>query len=100
MGGDYYTLKEAVEKVKSRSFRISKEQRMIEALDLINQCRGISKAKETLKDEELMGFHRTLTDLSVAGINPVTIPKSFNIRFIPNPLQAYLRRVEASKANS
>jgi hypothetical protein len=91
MRGDYYTHREAVERVKARRFRGGKEERLIDALNLISQQRSVHGAKEALRHEggDLTRFNQALHELANAGINPVTIPKSFGIRHIPNPLEAF-----------
>lgn len=87
--GDWYTLQEAIQKVKSECFNIQHENRLIAALQLINQKRNIPKAKEQLSNNELAQFKMTLKELSDLGINPVTIPRPWGISRIPNLLHTY-----------
>ena len=87
--GDWYTLQEAIQKVKSECFNIQHENRLITALQLINQKRNIPKAKEQLSNNELDQFKMTLKELSDLGINPVTIPRPWGISRIPNLLHTY-----------
>ena len=91
MGGEYYTLKAATEKIKSRNFRGNKECRILSALNLINQQRSVHAAKESLrqKGDDLTEFNRALHELVDLNINPVTIPKSFGITRIPNLYAEY-----------
>ena len=91
MRGDYYTLRDATEKVIARNFRDSKRERLIGTLNLISQQRSIHGAKETLTQEggDLPGFNQALHELVDANINPVTVPKSFGIKHIPNLLEAF-----------
>ena len=94
MRGDYYTLKEATERVKVRRFGVGKEERMIDALNLISQQRGIYKAKAIfpLASIALARFNRAMNELvDEMNINPVTIPKSFGIKYLPGLMDAYLR---------
>jgi hypothetical protein len=102
MRGDYYTLKIASAMVKARKFRGHKEERMIYALNLISQQRGISGAKAYIRRERrnLLNFNRALNELSEMGINPVTIPKSFGIGRIPNLLEAYFQMEWSGLTNS
>lgn len=91
MRGDYYTLKGAIEKIKARKFRDGKEERMIDTLNHISQQRGIHSAKEALQHEVdgLSRINRGVHELIDENINPVTIPKSFGIKHIPNLLEEY-----------
>ena len=59
------------------------------ALEKINECRGIAKAKEKLDGDELNDFKRSLRDLDDICVNPVTVPREWGIEHIPNPLRAY-----------
>ncbi len=93
--GDYFTLNEAIRQVQLQHFSKKKEARLIMELRRINQFRGIYKVRATLQGEELEMFRRTLRDLSEINVNPVTIPREWNITRIPNLLDAYDRRVEA-----
>lgn len=87
--GDYYTLEKAKRKIQLEHCRQKKKDRLISALTLINQCRGINKAKSILQGKELESFKRSLKDLDTLRINPVTIPREWNVEFIPNLLNAY-----------
>lgn len=92
--GDYFTLNEAIRQVQVQHFSKKKEARLIMELRRINQFRGIYKVRATLQGEELETFRRTLRDLDYININPVTIPREWNIQRIPNLLNAYDRRIE------
>ena len=89
MRGDYYTLQGAKDKVKAHSFRKSKESRLVWALTLINESRGISNAKEKLSDNEQEDFIKAMRELEDIGVNPVTIPKSWGIAKISGLLESY-----------
>jgi hypothetical protein len=89
--GDYYTLADAVAEVKSCKFRNTKERRLTDTLNLISQSRGILKAREKLTGNNLIVFHRAISELTELKINPVTIPREWGIRHITNLLGAYLR---------
>ena len=91
--GIYYTLQKARNIIESRGFHNNKEKRLISTLTLINRCRGIAKAKETLKEDQLVDFRRSLRELDNLGINPVTIPKEWNIKYVPNLFFERERRV-------
>lgn len=87
--GDYFTLSGARSIVESYHFRCDKEERIIYALELVNECHSIAKAKDRLHGPDLAEFNRSLKDLDDMLINPVTIPRRWNIRYIPNLLRAY-----------
>lgn len=87
--GDYFTLDIARDIVESHHFKNSKEDRMIDALELINTSKGIAKARLNLQKSELDGFNRALKELDCILVNPVTIPRRWDIKHIPNLLQAY-----------
>jgi hypothetical protein len=95
--GDYYTLSDAKTKIQSVDCHQKKKDRLIGALTLINRCRGISRAKESLSGEKLETFKRSLKDLNKMRINPVTIPKEWGIRHIPNLLSAYHNKISEER---
>lgn len=87
--GDYFTLDIARDIVKSHQFRESKEDRMIEVLESVNESHGIAKAKSKLREDEFPRFNKALKELDKILVNPVTIPRRWNIKHIPNLLRAY-----------
>lgn len=87
--GDYFTLDIARDIVESHHFKNSKEDRMIDALELINTSKGIAKARLNLQKSEFDGFNRALKELDCILVNPVTIPRRWGIKHIPNLLRAY-----------
>ncbi len=87
--GHYFTLDGARTIVEAHNFRRDKEERLIDALELINECRGIAKAKSKLLSADLKDFKRSLKDLDDILVNPVTIPREWNIDYIPNLLWVY-----------
>jgi hypothetical protein len=95
----WYTLPNAINKVKAVNFNQQKERRLIEALKLVNQCRSINKAKETCSDEELKVFKQSLKDLSLICVNPVTIPTNWNIKSIKSPFGQYQSEVYQKQLN-
>jgi len=88
MGGDYYSLVEAIKKIESHHFSEKKEKRLIEVLKEIAVCRGIAKTKAKLNNDGVIIFSRTIRELVDLGINPVTIPREWGIKRIPNLLDA------------
>ena len=89
MGGDYYTLSEAKRVIKSYKFRADKEARLINDLRFVNSCRGIYKAKCKLQKKRLISFNKSLTELTGIGINPVTIPQKFGVKYIHGLLRRF-----------
>ena len=76
-----------------KNFNSQKEQRLISAVKDVSQCRSLAKAKASCQDKELIAFKNTLKELAVLNINPVTIPREWNIKHIPNFLRAYFKEV-------
>lgn len=95
--GDWYSLQEAIRIIRAHGYNRQKEQRLIEALQLVNQCRGVSKAMATLQEGERDAFKRTLRDLSGVRINPVTIPKQRKIKRIRHLLYSYNTMLDAER---
>lgn len=87
--GDYFTLDIAKDIVKSYQYRDTKEDRMIEVLESVNESHGIAKARSKLQKKELHRFNKALWELDKILVNPVTIPRRWNTRHIPNLLRAY-----------
>lgn len=87
--GDYFTLDGAREIVESYNFRRDKEERLIYALEQISKARGIADVKSKMLGCDLDDFKQSLRDLDDILVNPVTIPKGWKIRHIPNLLRAY-----------
>ncbi len=87
--GDYFTLDIAKDIVKSYQYRDTKEDRMIEVLESVNESHEIAKARSKLQKKELHRFNKALWELDKILVNPVTIPRRWNTRHIPNLLRAY-----------
>jgi len=75
--------------IEAHNFRQDKEDRLMFALEHVNLCRSIAKAKSKLQGDDLKEFKRSLKDLDEIFVNPVTIPKKWGVKHIPNPLRAY-----------
>ena len=88
--GDWHTFEGALQIIKSKNFNAQREKRLINALQLVNKYRSLAKAKATLPGHELEAFKRTIKELQTLNINPVTIPREWGIKCIPNLLQAFL----------
>lgn len=95
--GDWYTLQEAVTKIENQNFNSQREQRLVEALRLVNHCRSVPTAIASYHGHEQATFKQTLKELSSIGINPVTIPKEWGIKHIPNLLYSYFDKADSEK---
>jgi hypothetical protein len=91
--GDWYSLPEAVRIIQSKNFNSQKEKRYIDTLKFVSQCRSLAKAKAFYQSNELITFKKTLNELADFNINPVTIPREWNIKHIPNFLRAYFNEL-------
>lgn len=94
---DWYALSDAVRIIKCNHFNKQKEKHLIDALNFVSQCRSLAKAKKAYQGSSLEAFKRTLKELSTLNINPVTIPKEWGIRHIPNLLYTYYDKVQMEK---
>jgi hypothetical protein len=85
MQGDYYTLQGAINRVNACCSHPTKIGRLTAVLSLISKCRGISKAKKHLEENQgnVIEFNRSLRELVAIGVNPVTIPREWGVEFIP-----------------
>lgn len=87
--GDYYTLEDAIKIVKEQDYSCQHMEDIICILKDVNR-QGFAKTKASLGSSNTR-FTRALNSLAKLGINPVTIPKSFGVKRIPNLLDAYGR---------
>ena len=96
--GNYYPLDNARRMIENQGFKLNKEYRLISALKLIKDRQGIANVKAALKGKDEEDFRRSLRELADLRINPVTIPKEWNIKFIPNLLEAYYNKISVEQA--
>lgn len=91
MAGDYYTLSDARTLIRNHDFKEKKERRLIDVLELINDHRGVTKARDYISNRggDMSLFSRSLRELSASGVNPVTIPKNYGVKYIPNLLDTF-----------
>lgn len=87
--GDWYSLSHAVSIIKSKNYNAQREQRLIETLKFINQCRSVFQASQYYTGKDYVKFLNTLKELNQININPVTIPQNWGIKHIPNLLNTY-----------
>lgn len=91
--GDWYSLSEAEKIIKSQNYNCQREQKLINALKFVSQCRSLSNAKKNCPEKILKKFENTLDELSDLNINPVTIPREWNIKHIHNLLRSYFDKL-------
>lgn len=95
--GHYFTIDGATQIIKSYKFKDKKQDRLLDTIELVKEHGGISKAKLSLlnsnaKEEyekKLREFNKALRELDDLLINPVTIPRRWNIKWMPNIMFAY-----------
>jgi hypothetical protein len=80
--GNYYTLSKAIEVIQSKRMKLTTKKELIETLKLVNDKRGIWKAKEVVTD--MKKFNKQIKKLNELGVNAVTIPIAWKIDFLPN----------------
>ncbi|KOR90569.1 hypothetical protein AM231_16530 [Paenibacillus solani] len=79
--GNYYTLSKAKERIGSTRLSLEMKQSLIETLELVSAKRGIWKAKEIAVDKK--EFDKRIKKLHKIGVNPVTIPMTEGIDYLP-----------------
>lgn len=79
--GDYYTLSKAKGIIENKKMQKRLKEALIETLELVSNKRGIWKAKESVEDRK--EFDKCIKKLHELGINPVTIPITEGIDFLP-----------------
>lgn len=87
--GDWFSLAVAQRIIKAQRYNEQKRERLIDALRDVSQCRSLASAKAKYQGSDLAAFKRTLKDLTDIGINPVTIPREWGIKHIPNLLHTF-----------
>lgn len=92
--GDYYTFDLARRKIEADVSKWDKIIRLTNILKLIRESGGIAKAKASVQGKDLEDFRRSLRDLDGLGINPVTIPEEWGIKYMPNLLNAYYNKLD------
>ena len=82
--GDYYSLNKARKLINetSKIKHKDKKQKLIEVLELINTKKSVAEARKEYGN--INTFNRYLKELQKLAINPVTIPRAWNITEIPN----------------
>lgn len=90
-------MQEAIRIIQAKHFNSQKEGRLIEALQFVSLHRSLAAAKSLLEEHKLEAFKRTLKELSSLNINPVTIPKRWDIGHIPNLLYQYYTKARLAE---
>jgi hypothetical protein len=87
--GNFYKLKDAIQKVKDIGYNQLEEDMLIYALGIINKSGGIKNVTtKSLLDDIL--HHHVLRDLMNHNINPITIPDDWPFDSIPALLGGYM----------
>jgi len=98
--GDYYSMNEAIKKIQDTQWSNRKKENVIKWLQLIAQARSVSRAREqfiagtAIKNTQTLvkGTYNTfinyIKSCEEIDLNPVTIPKDWKIKYIPNPIKS------------
>lgn len=89
--GDYYTFDNAVKLIEKLRIKTKTKEQMIEILQLVRQKKSIVYAKNvyiTCHEKGEDRFWQLVNKLNLYGINPVTIPNSWEVSegFLANPI--------------
>jgi len=99
--GDYYTYDEAKKMVLNSNRQARTKKSLLKALELINGNNGVksvykAQAKyEQETDETYMEYSKVIKTLNDLGINPVTIPRSWNIKHLKSLYPEVLLKCES-----
>ncbi|WP_339281305.1 hypothetical protein NST94_22220 [Paenibacillus sp. FSL H8-0282] len=88
--GDYHSLKRAEQIINQRVGNSQKRQTLISMLKFIEQCGGVTNAKEVYvkglnAKASADKFGKILKKIRDLNINPVLIPEDWEIDYIENP---------------
>lgn len=98
--GDYYSMNGAIKKIQNSTWSKRKKENIIKWLRLIAQARSVSNARvqflagTVLKNTNTLvkGSQNTFTNYinscEEIDLNPVTIPRDWKIKYIPNPIKS------------
>ena len=103
--GHYLTFKEACDVIDSYNFMNKTKRQLKRTLEMIRDNKGIARTREKIYESidnqgdtnAMIVFNKALRELDNLMINPVTIPESWNIKWIPNPMWAYKIRHDPSE---
>lgn len=103
--GHYLTFKEACDVIDSHNFMNKTKRQLKRTIEMIRDNKGIARAREKIYESidnqgdtnAMIVFNKALRELDNLMINPVTIPKNWNIKWIPNPMWAYKIRHDPSE---
>lgn len=82
--GFWRPLQDTLRSIYSQSCSEKEADKLSQAVQTINQCRSIAAARTYYEENGLKSFNKTLRKLREYNINPVTIPKDWNISYIPD----------------
>lgn len=88
--GEYYTIQTAKKIIEKSDYADNEKKEMVNALELVSLKRSIRKARESLDSKsKKKSFNEALDNLRQLNINPVTIPRDWDIKSIPS-LEDYI----------
>lgn len=87
--GDWYSLSIAQKIIEKCGYNKQKRERLLNVLRKVSQCRSLAEAKAKHQGADLRDFKQTVKDLAGIGINPVTIPREWGFKRIPNLLHKF-----------
>lgn len=91
--GTYYKLNDAKKIIDNDKDLSTRSKNTLKGvLDLVNKCRSITKAREEFTGAKTT-FNNHLKNLDKLGINPVTIPERWNVKFLNNPIEEIKRNM-------
>lgn len=104
--GDFYSLHGARAIVDRANLQFRTKQTILNTLKLIAKTRSIEKARVqfiegvdigggTIVKGSRKAFNDNIKKIRLLGINPVTIPRNWDITFLPNPRELILSRMQS-----
>ncbi|MEK4471782.1 hypothetical protein NSQ91_00985 [Paenibacillus sp. FSL R7-0048] len=104
--GDFYSLHGARAIVDRANLQFRTKQTLLNTLKLIAQTRSIEKARvQFIAGVDIGGgtvvkgsrktFNDNIKKIRLLGVNPVTIPRNWEIAFLPNPRGLILSRIQS-----
>ncbi len=91
--GDFYSLREAEKIIKKSNISEKFKSEIREFLVYTSLKRGLSKSKEKFSRYK---FEKYTNYLDYLGINPITIPEKWRVKFIENPLKELINEFSES----
>ena len=95
--GHYLTFKDACAVIDTYNFEDKTKKHLKKTLEIIRNNKGIAKTKEKIIESMaaqgnsyyMIVFNKDLRILNQIMVNPITIPETWDIKWIPNPMWEY-----------